>query len=890
MVGKMSSTAERLRLLQRATAALSSASTPEEVAAVVARHSRILLGATSVSVYEVSGGELVVLGRDNPALPGDERWSSVPLDAPLPVSDAARGRSPVWIAGQAAWARAYPQLGDEAARARVASAAALPLMAGDVVVGAIAASFGHERSFTEADRDIALALAEASGQSLLRARLQRDGESQRRRAELLAEASYALDTSSNVRDRLAGLLALVVPDIADLATVRLVDEAGGPPALAALAHVDAAVEPLAWELFGRGGGSRDRSGPARVVRTGRPELIADVGRVGAADEALRDALAPFGVRSYAGVPLTARGNLIGALTLMTTADSGRRYDRDDLEFAAELARRAALAVDNARRYEGEQEARAAADRARRRTERLQRVTASLAAALTEQEVARVVVEEAMSALSAVAGVVVVREGDEVRVVVAAGYPPDLLASGMILPLESPAPLSRVLRAGEELWLETPEGWGRFGTPRPELGAAAIALPLRVGGEIIGGIGFRFGQDLRVFGAGDRNLALAMAGQLAQALERARLYESQRRAAEILQRSLLPASLPTPRLARVEVRYLPAAGGRSGGDFYDAIELPDGRLSLVVGDVVGHGTEAAAVMGQLRSAWRAFALGGAGPATVAASLSGFAALLDGAAVATVACALLSGDELRYACAGHPPPLLRRPDGVAEYLDDGRGPPLATATRRQAEGRVVVEPGALVLFYTDGVVERHRDIERGMAELAELVAGRPDDPGALLSRLAERIGLEPEDDCALLALQVLERPRPLRIEIAADPAALRGARAGIRAWLAESGVATAEAEDVVLAASEALANGVEHAYADPADEPGPVTLEMTWGPSDRLLVEIADRGRWRVSASAPAGRGRGLVLMRALMDSVDVDVGSDGTTVRLATTTGRASSRE
>jgi anti-anti-sigma factor len=581
------------------------------------------------------------------------------------------------------------------------------------------------------------------------------------------------------------------------------------------------------------------------------------------------------------LPLMARGSVIGALTVMTTADSGRRYGEADLALASEVARRAALTIDNARTFEAEQEARAAAERAQEQTDRLQRVTAALAAALTEEDVARAVVTEAMAALAATAGTVVVRDGDEGRVVVAAGYPEQVLRPGMRLPVDGPFPLASMLRTGERLWLERAEDWAlRFPAPSSELRAAGIGLPLRAGGEVIGAIGFRFGEDEHVFSPGDRRLALAMAAQCALALERVRLYEAERHASFVLQRALLPSRLPARAAGRLDVRYVPAAGLRAGGDFYDAVDLPDGRLSLVVGDVVGHGVEAAAVMGQLRSAWRAAALEGASPGAIARRLSDFAERVEGASVATVACAVLSGQALTHASAGHPPPLLRRPDGRAEYLLDGRGPPLAVANAAYPEATVLLEPGSLLLLYTDGVIERDRDLDRGMTELVAVVEGAPDDPGDVLARLTAAIGPEPADDCALLLLRMPATSSPLRLTLPAKPSALRGARAAVRGWLRDAGVDGREADDVVLAASEAVSNSVEHAYGGraPAGR-AEVELEVAREDDGALVVAVRDRGRWREPGRPEPGRGRGLVLMRAVMDEVDVDARPGGTTVRM-----------
>ncbi len=749
-------------------------------------------------------------------------------------------------------------------------------------MGALALAFDEDRRFGAADRDTARGMAEACGQALARARLQRRAEIERGRAELLAEVSFALDYESGVEERLGRLAGLLVERIADLVTIRIAGDPAHAPRLAAVAHVNPQKQDLVRSLYGQD--AAPDPGPARVMATGRPELVADaVGAAGRDDapEGFADRLRRLEVISYMSVPLTARGALFGALTVMTTTDSGRRYGADDLAMADEMARRAALTIDNARIYEAELEARAAAEREHGRTERLQRVTAALAAALTVEDVARAVVQEAMQALSAVAGAVLLREAGEARVLVATGYPDDVLRVGLRVPVDGHSPLAHVLRAGEELWLEEAADWTRrFAPPHEELRAAGIGLPLRAGGEVVGAIGFRFGRDRRRFSPGDRDLARAMAGQCALALERVRLYETERHAASVLQRALLPAALPPPASARLAVRYLPAAGRRSGGDFYDAVELSDGRLSLVVGDVVGHGVEAAAVMGQLRSAWRASALEGADPATTVRRLSRFAERLEGASVATVACAVLAGSEMSYASAGHPPPLLRHPDGATDYLMDGRGPPLAVSDDAYGTGRIVLEPGSLVLLYTDGVIERHRDLERGMAELAELVGGGSDDPRDVLAALARAVGPEPADDCALLALRVPDPDASLRRVIPSRPSAVRGARVAVRRWLLDAGVERRDAEAIVLAASEAVANSVEHAYAGrpPAQRPG-VELEMARDGEDALSVVVRDHGRWRPPGGEDSGRGRGLMIMRALMESVEIEPGEEGTTVRM-----------
>ena len=210
-------------------------------------------------------------------------------------------------------------------------------------------------------------------------------------------------------------------------------------------------------------------------------------------------------------------------------------------------------------------------------------------------------------------------------------------------------------------------------------------------------------------------------------------------------------------------------------------------------------------------------------------------------------------------------------------DGRGPPLAVRGPGHAEGRQEVPPGSLLLLYTDGVVERRRDLELGLADLAALVAEAGHDPRAVVERIAAELGPRPADDCALMALATSAMRAPLRVTIPADPEALAGARGRVRDWLADEGVDPDQADEVVLAVSEALANGVEHAYGGARD--GEVELWIERARDDALAVEVRDRGRWRPPPEDPGLRGRGLPLMHAVMESVRVERGDEGTTVRM-----------
>ncbi|HET6551107.1 MAG TPA: SpoIIE family protein phosphatase, partial [Solirubrobacter sp.] len=369
----------------------------------------------------------------------------------------------------------------------------------------------------------------------------------------------------------------------------------------------------------------------------------------------------------------------------------------------------------------------------------------------------------------------------------------------------------------------------------------------------------------------------------QALGRARRYQTEHDLAATLQQALLPEALPRADGLELAVRYLAADGAAAGGDFYEAIELPGGRLGIAVGDIVGHGPDAAAAMGQLRSALRAYALEGRPPARVLQLLARYADSVTGARGATLVYAVVdpAAREVRYAAAGHPPPLIVAPNGRARFLSGARGVPLDRALAHVYEDATEpVSEGATLVLYSDGAVERRDEpldvgLERLRAAAGELAPLAPEALCAgLLDALLERV--RRRDDVALVVARVhaLE-VAPLRLWFAARPDQLAVVREAMRSWLAAADVEAGDAEVLVLAAGELCANAVEHAY--PPDHEGPVELAVAREPSGVLTLLVRDRGRWRPPPADPGTRGRGLSIVRALMHAVDIDEGADGTTV-------------
>jgi hypothetical protein len=261
----------------------------------------------------------------------------------------------------------------------------------------------------------------------------------------------------------------------------------------------------------------------------------------------------------------------------------------------------------------------------------------------------------------------------------AGYPVERLGQFAAMRLTAELPLTDAARTRRPIWLADRATIElRYPQITPVLMEATrslAALPLLAGERLVGALGVTFTRQ-RPFDTDERGFLLTVAGQVAMAFERATLADARREMADTLQRSLLPGDLPLLDGVAVTARYLPAVEGtRAGGDWYDVLAVDDGCVAVAVGDVVGHGASAAAVMGQLRSALAALLLSGSTPGEALWHLDRFAAQVPGSRVSTVACVLLdpTTGRVTYSNAGHPPPLLVNPEGHA-VLDGGVGPAL------------------------------------------------------------------------------------------------------------------------------------------------------------------------------------------------------------------------
>jgi serine phosphatase RsbU (regulator of sigma subunit)/anti-sigma regulatory factor (Ser/Thr protein kinase) len=405
----------------------------------------------------------------------------------------------------------------------------------------------------------------------------------------------------------------------------------------------------------------------------------------------------------------------------------------------------------------------------------------------------------------------------------------------------------------------------------------LGVPLLVEGRAIGVL--HVGTlTPRLFSDDDEDLLQRAADRAALAIN-ARLYERQRGLTEEIQRSLIPGPLPGFPGMSLTGRYRPAEAAPLGGDWYDAFMLPGGAVGLVIGDVVGRGFKAAAMMGQLRSALLAYALDEASPMTVVSKLNGLIRQIDPGSSATLLYTVFDPDSgmATMSSAAHPPPLLVDGAGERTFLSLPAGAPLGvTANALYEETEVEVEAPARLVMYSDGLVERPGEsLDDGLERLRQAVPGTELTSDAACDRILKALLSDgsSSDDTALLVMDTSELGETLVVTLPAEPDSPPLLRRLLRRWLRERGASRGETDELVLACAEASANAIEHAYPP---EPHPFRVEA-WAEGGNITITVRDWGKWR----PPRGeyRGRGLMLMEGLTDSVEVTPSGPGTTVTL-----------
>ena len=353
-------------------------------------------------------------------------------------------------------------------------------------------------------------------------------------------------------------------------------------------------------------------------------------------------------------------------------------------------------------------------------------------------------------------------------------------------------------------------------------------------------------------------------------------------AEAFQRSLLPERLPEVAGLASSARYIAGStDAQVGGDWYDLIELRDGLAGIAIGDVVGSGLDAAAKMARLQNALRVYALDGLRPSVALERMNGFAREAAGGPMATMLYGAVDPERgrMHLASAGHPPPLVIGPQGDAWFAEGPAGPPLGvTRFPVYEESTISLEPGATVVLYTDGLIERPGvSLDQGLDWLrgfATCISGGLDDLCSAILR-ASLDETSQVDDVAVLAVR-LESVEPERVELAlaAEPESLAYMRRVLGRWLRVAGADDTETYEILVACGEAGANAVAHAYQ--AGEASSYLVEARRR-DGAIELEIRDFGRWR--APRVGSQGRGLRLISELVDELEIDRTATGTVVRM-----------
>lgn len=579
---------------------------------------------------------------------------------------------------------------------------------------------------------------------------------------------------------------------------------------------------------------------------------------------------------WISLPLKTPAGIHGAVHV--SLHEPREFGDAERQWLQSAVSQCALALERSRLYDEEQ-------RLRMLAERLQRTTAALSNAVTSSDVADVVVAAVLEGTHA-SSAVLYEMVDERQVLVrraALGlseqdeeYPTEESLE------ESPA-RARVVRRGGS-WFERPDPAGS------DVARSRVAMPLVSGRRTVGVLELGWSEPVALDDEARRFL-WTLGSQGAQALDRARHFESERSIAETLQRSVLPSALPRVAGVQIAARYLPGTQGLDiGGDWFDAVQSWDGRLGLVVGDVVGKGVRAAANMGQLRNALRAISLERLKPPSVLARLDRFASDGPEGTFATVVYAVFDSRDsvLRHSSAGHPPPVVAFPDGRVELLEGGRGLPLGTGLGAKYRQSVVPLPaGSIVLLYTDGLVERRGgSIDDGIESLVAAMRDAPNDAEQLLEHILETVVDRDHraDDIVILAARFLPvAPRPLDLEVASRERSLHLVRDALRTWLEGTNLSRPDAEELLLAAWEVCANAIEHAES-PLEEVVRIRASVD---ESRVRIVVEDTGRFVPVADRP-NRGLGLLLTEKLTSELEVTTSERGTRVALEKAVSRATS--
>ena len=876
-------TAQRMQTMARA---LTTAADPAQVADAVfaAMRDELRVDASTFALLDERGilRTLRRFGYD-PDDPSDSVLASLQADGPVlgqnvaffseTIDDLARDRPDI-----------YSSLGSKRFRAL----AIIPLVVSDHTIGAVVVHWDDDREIAESDRTFLFTITGAAAQAVERARLTLTDFVNLERSQHLHQLSSALAAATTPGDvahaaiaggrRALGAQSAVVRVPAEGERGLACLASSGHPALLARTMV-----PLqgsdAGACFTRGVTVLAAiAGDQEVRENLETEIVARV---------LHELPKPVTIVSE---PLIGSVGPLGVLSLAFVGQP--EPSEPDLRFLSTLAGLTAQALERAQVFEHEREALRDAEAGRERLSLLSEVTRLLSSSLEPTTVIRRTMSLVEGRLADSCSVQVPGESGLVRLDVREPGPalprrPGADDAGRdILPFGSDAPAAVAFRTGRTQLAPLHES--EEGAEPPGV-STALSVPLTANGEVIGVMTFVDGPG-RLFEADDVSLATEVASRAGVALSNATRFQREHVVADVLQRAVLPDSLPEVEGLSLDAEYRAGvAGTYAGGDWYDVFELSDDAVFFSVGDVMGKGAPAAALMGQVRSAIRAYAVSGLSPTEVLSSLDRLFDTLIEDRVVTAVVGTISPSTGRVVLsnAGHPPPLVVRADGSATFCPMQHtlliAAGLSGAPRPRDE--LVLDCGDSLIMYSDGLIERRGEvITHGMERLANTAtvvarAGWPEHPAATF---ASMLSVEERtDDVVVLCLNYtgisqgrISAPpvgtsrdgmSTLHLEpvVESTPVARHWIAAHLRDLPAEvTGCAT-------LLTSELVTNAVLHAAT-----PMCITLHTL---PDRIRVDVADGNPAFPSVKeygTDAATGRGLTLFSTLASSWGVQAVDGG----------------
>ena len=703
----------RLQVMYDIASGLADAQTVEDIVDVVTdRASRSMTGA-KCALWLLDTDEQSA-ARVGP-LPTDEvdRSKEVDLSDGGPALDQLAAGQLVIVEDREALASTYPLICAWMAEAGVLSAAIAPLITDGRLYGAMTYGYVDRHTFDDSELRATKALASQAEQGLSRARTREAERRNRRHLESLLEFTTVLSA------------ALTLGEVIDAIVDRGQELLGAVGSRLALLDDSGTTVRFVRSVDSSGSRALDlpldrRSIGCEAIRTNRTVVVQTREEL---ERSFPDSpiLDHPNVGRVMSMPLRRGDEVLGAWVIVDS--ESEPSGAVDVTMFGLFAEQAGQATQRAALHEAETLARSQADIRNQ-------VSAALNGAITTSDVARAITVQGRAAFSASAIAVFVVDPDEptslhletqdgLDAAHAAAVPSLAVDERLVGLLSGPAaPTFAVGSCEFDDLLDVALGTGRRG--------AAALLPLSVAANPLGVIVMGF-DDYDALPAATRAALSGLTAEANVALARAQRYDIDHDVATTLQRSLLPSIGEVGTQWSVTTSHEPWSELLEvGGDLFDVTPFEDGRLVLIVGDVVGHGLAAAAAMGMLRSAAKMLALVAPSPAAVIEGLQAFANVTPGVQYSTVCCVEVCADGTgRYSCAGHPFPLLRHPGGRTEILDGGRSPLLGVGKETPSNATFSMDVGSSIVVYTDGLIERRGlSVDDGLDQLVSHLSSTPD----------------------------------------------------------------------------------------------------------------------------------------------------------------------